>query len=1752
MAEKRIETNVSTTLSASAPYHDDFNTDDAVNGKSPHDKNFLRILFKPGVSVQARELNQIQTAIQAQIDKLGRHVFRNNSAVLGGEFSVDNDVDSINIKSMQPDFDSVTKIQDALVGTEIRDNATDGLAEVKAYVTGVKAITDSTELKLFLRYVKSTQTGTHTVTEEGDSTASTLAYDKNVFGASNLYSADGALIATVSSTGKAARLTVEDGVFFTNGSFVVKEKESIFIDRPRVDDTTFIQYEGQAILKVNEVLYSATARPDYTADVELFDNSAQQTGQTTNTGAPGADRYAIDLQLHLLTRTAELLGGENTGLVDDQELYNGNSVKLIDIVNNETGGYTATPYNMIGDYIESRTFEESGNYTVNPFRVTVREHLNDGDNGGKFTSAAGGDINKYLIEIDPSTAYIQGRRIQFTNQKSVVVNKVRAATKTGESVSFQARKGNYIEGITMTGVPNTSTTYYLYLSKSDTNRNTLQKTTFDNSPSLSNAIGSCKVRTVDYTGQKYRAYITNLNLEPGFQLKDARFLSEASADFTDQDFSLDVGANASGFILKEPKYNSDIYPIGYPGITNVESLKYTARVSDITQTLGATTEDHTFTAAPGRTFFSDNINDYIVVDADGVVLDLDPQHTPVITGSGSQVELHSTIAASATQHTLIAPVKISASVANIELGTMTNQAQSTNSVSNAGVIVIPDNILTIDKITSDAGGNTVVTSDYEIDIRTSETGIENSGSRLIYRGTDSAPTQIYLSGLKVTTYNAGVYTVNSFNHTSNAFSGHSSGSSIAYRDIPSFEDQFKLSDGIDFRNLGSSTVLDPNSLVEATISRIQPRIDCLVLNKQGEFKVIEGIPADNPIPPISPPDVLKLATIVVPPFGAQIKDFEVTPNNNRRYTMQDINKLERRISNLEFYTSTNELERNANEKQILDSNGLRFKNGILTDAFTGHGVGNVYDGGYRCAMDELAGELRPLFTQEHFKLKPPTDSQARTPKGDGDKDDNNATQKEPNARLNSDSKFPFIDQRAASVSINVNPYAVSAYLGEIELSPSSDEWKSTVRAPDVIVNNDGQYDQLVTLLKQSEAFGTVWGEAQSHWTGSYTYRYKKKRWYGRTKHYTATVKTGYRDQRGVEGYIESGYGPSELINESIINLAFIPFVRSRRVYFKATNLKPLTRHIPYLNDIDISKYTVGQNQQTYNSKLYADTDEAFTYEPSEQLVGIPAESGYSSSAITSNSPGEAYGFFVVPNNDSMQFRCGTLEFKLIDSTNPDVSFGDSYAIAQYPAVGTIQTLQKTFVSTKTAEIAFRDMYRRLDKVQYDTKTGRTTYKDPLAQSFLISGYPGGIMLSDIDLFFDTKDPALPVNIYIVTMENGIPTQTIVPYSQVIKNSAQVNTSNDASVATNFKFKAPVYLQADTEYALVVASNATGDGDGTTATGYKLWVGEVGGIDISSSGSTVITKQPYAGVFFKSQNASTWTEDQNIDMKFTMNAYNFFTDDDRRIGSKKAEYTFDTVLPIDNAGTVISPLPSATSAQVLSTEFQHPDVDVSYSIQAGGTPGENISCRANEIVDFLNNQYSITQDSSDSNTTNTIKVTATMTSRNEFITPMINLDRFSLITYNNEVTPLQVAGGADEELSKYHGSSCTARYISRVAQLDNASTGLDVYVKINRPTGTEVRAYARFGGGTAQDNSPNSDNFGFIRLDSDKIPFNDTGEFSEVHFQKDFLLDGFNSPAASTTSIKDFTSFQIKFCMGSAANNAHKVPKLKELRAIATA
>ena len=64
------------------PYYDDYD----------ETKDFYRILFRPGVAVQARELTQIQTILQKQVSRVGDHLFKNGSQIIPGSVNVDNEV----------------------------------------------------------------------------------------------------------------------------------------------------------------------------------------------------------------------------------------------------------------------------------------------------------------------------------------------------------------------------------------------------------------------------------------------------------------------------------------------------------------------------------------------------------------------------------------------------------------------------------------------------------------------------------------------------------------------------------------------------------------------------------------------------------------------------------------------------------------------------------------------------------------------------------------------------------------------------------------------------------------------------------------------------------------------------------------------------------------------------------------------------------------------------------------------------------------------------------------------------------------------------------------------------------------------------------------------------------------------------------------------------------------------------------------------------------------------------------------------------------------------------------------------------------------------------------------------------------------------------------------------------------------------------------------------------------------------------
>ena len=85
------------------------------------------------------------------------------------------------------------------------------------------------------------------------------------------------------------------------------------------------------------------------------------------------------------------------------------------------------------------------------------------------------------------------------------------------------------------------------------------------------------------------------------------------------------------------------------------------------------------------------------------------------------------------------------------------------------------------------------------------------------------------------------------------------------------------------------------------------------------------------------------------------------------------------------------------------------------------------------------------------------------------------------------------------------------------------------------------------------------------------------------------------------------------------------------------------------------------------------------------------------------------------------------------------------------------------------------------------------------QTFMVDDTTG-IYLTSCDVFFFEKDDNIPVTMELRTTELGQPTETILPYSTVVKDLVDVVTSTDGTVPTKFEFESPIYLNPQTEYS----------------------------------------------------------------------------------------------------------------------------------------------------------------------------------------------------------------------------------------------------------------------------------------------------------------------------------------------------------------
>ena len=227
----------------------------------------------------------------------------------------------------------------------------------------------------------------------------------------------------------------------------------------------------------------------------------------------------------------------------------------------------------------------------------------------------------------------------------------------------------------------------------------------------------------------------------------------------------------------------------------------------------------------------------------------------------------------------------------------------------------------------------------------------------------------------------------------------------------------------------------------------------------------------------------------------------------------------------------------------------------------------------------------------------------------------------------------------------------------------------------------------------------------------------------------------------------------------------------------------------------------------------------------------------------------------------LRFKTGTNSYKLTSSSTNATPLKGSLLISSaettYRATGIVDTFRQT-----------RVIVRRPPPPPPRRRRGG---KDPLAQSFTVD--ETGAFLTSVDLFFSNKDESEKVTVEVRTVELGTPTNELVDdFSRVTLEPSQVNTSSDGTVATNVKFPSPIYLEPNTEYAVVILAPTTNQ--------YEHWIARMGERTINTTTlpnaeSVLVTKQYVGGSLFKSQNGTIWTASQFEDLKFKLYKANFY-------------------------------------------------------------------------------------------------------------------------------------------------------------------------------------------------------------------------------------------------------------------------------------
>lgn len=1368
-----------------APYFDDFALE----------KQFYKILFKPAYAVQARELTQLQTILQNQVEQFGDNIYQEGSIIKGCNFTNLNGLQFVKLTD-KTGFDP--ELYKPITADEIVAGVTksiDTKYEIEGAITGLKASIITTDRgfetrppnlnTFYINYLNSNETNNYKTFISGEElTVNRYKYDGSTLIETDLSVATINVTQLPTPTGKSFGIQAGAGVVFQKGHFLFADEQTLVVSKyDNQPDDISVGYE------VTETLISSLQ------DNSLFDNA----NGSTNENAPGADRLKMVPSLVAKTTAVADVDANFFTLIRYQ---NGSAVTMRDV----------SQFNSIAEEMAKRTYEESGDYIVENFKVT--------------TERRGVDLKAL---VGKGSAYVKGYRVENRGDVDITIDPI-ATTNIQQNQATSLNYGGYVD---ITSVNGTMATDYSPVQLQLAN---------------GTQIGSAFVK--NFTPTKLYLFGASIT-DVARTFADVERIVSTSGSVT-------IAANSK---IKDTKNAPMVFNTGTRSLKEITDVNVPVRTQS---SVSVVADSITINAQPGDDFACDN-SDIVVVDASNTLIAVTSYSTSLnnsiltinlAAGSDPAADVYYNKRIVNTQ-----PYnKLSV---NPYIKVVWNNGQARYSLG------FPD-VYAIDSVTDSLGND--FTDTFRLVTNAQDNFYDISYMEVI--AGRAKPTSGTLTvKLKVYKINnaTGInfFAVNSY--PIDDVTAILPDGKIRSSDVPSYVSTsgtvYPLRECLDFRpyaDLGagaSYTALTEGAaaVVTAAVGAVQPsfagsdyvlpmlngnvtsdvehylaRIDAITMDSYGKTAIVKGEEDESPVPPKVGADQLVISQITIPGYpmlsaqeGAdQNKNYYAVSTKARgvkNYTMRDIAKIDKKLDAMEYYISLNQLEQSTQNLNVLDENGLtRFKNGFLVDPFNDTSIADLANPDYQAAVHSDTKSLSPALNTFPLDLVYKTGT--------------------------STTIFPTTqDAEIATLSRNAHtkllgqPYATNfrncvsnfwKYDGVGSLSPSHDMAQDTVTNPVTLdIDLVTPFRDFVDNLQQ---FVPMTVQNFSNTTTSWT-NLGGRQWSLQDTVTTSTTALNVNETTA-----------NQSVGDFVSNFEFQPYMRSREIKVFAAGLRPNTRHYFFFDGVDVNEHV--------RPGTAANTSRAVR------------RAGIKGAAVSTDANGKIRAVFDLPDGT---FFVGDRVLTVVDVNQyaSIESASTSIIDLQYHAYNI--SVEKSALTAST-RVPDTDVGT---EITTRTLPARTVTIDPLAQTFFIKKGMGrgsnSVFISKIDLFFKRKSDINGATVMLREVVNGYPASQVLPFSKIHLTPSQINATDDASTATTVDFDAPIRMDVEKEYAVVIMPDANDPN-------YLVFTSKVGGVDLTpgaTQGQAVV--QDWGdGVLFSSTNNRAWKSYQDEDLKFNLYRHDF--------------------------------------------------------------------------------------------------------------------------------------------------------------------------------------------------------------------------------------------------------------------------------------